>query len=106
MKLIFYSGDMPVKVEADVLCTRIEDSHRIKRSREMKAFLREVKKAMPSTFAVNRISEKAQIREWRAHNLLYALGIEKERTGSVDLDYEKPSRRICYFILSCLYPHS
>lgn len=105
MELIFYSGTIPFTVEANVLCTHIKDSHRIKKSSDMKAFLREVKEAMPSTFAVNRISEKAQIREWRAHNLLYGLGIEKERTGSVDLDYEKPSRRICYFILSCLYPH-
>ena len=27
-------------------------------------------------------------REWAAHNLAYALGINRERTASVDLDYE------------------
>ena len=27
-------------------------------------------------------------REWAAHNLAYALGINREKTASVDLDYE------------------
>ena len=28
------------------------------------------------------------IREWAAHNLAYAIGIRREKTESVDLDYE------------------
>lgn len=49
-------------------------------------------------------SKKSMLREWKAHNLLYNLGYEKERTGSIDLDQnESFSRRIGYFILSLFY---
>lgn len=32
-------------------------------------------------------SDKSIIREWCVHNALYALGIARERTKDVDLDY-------------------
>lgn len=42
--------------------------------------------------------------EWRAHNLLYSMGIEKERTRSVDLSInESWYKKIGYFILSLFY---
>ena len=44
------------------------------------------------------------IREWKAHNVLYRWGYEKERTGSVDLDQnESRRRRFAYFFLSWLF---
>lgn len=49
-------------------------------------------------------SKKSILREWKAHNLLYNLGYEKEKTRSIDLDQnESYSRRIGYFILSLFY---
>lgn len=49
-------------------------------------------------------TKESLIREWRAHNVLYRWGYEKERTGSVDLDqHESRFRRFCYFFLSWLY---
>lgn len=44
---------------------------------------------------------KSQVNEWLAHNLLYNLGIERERTGTIDI-YQNESliRRIGYAILS------
>lgn len=40
-------------------------------------------------------------REWKAHNILYKLGLFKSHTKDTDLNIdEKLSRRICYFIIS------
>lgn len=91
--------------EASETDTWIEGSYRIKRRRDMKATLRGIRDATGWGCMVWKRSLTSQIREWRAHNLLHALGYERERTGSVDLDCEGPWRRVAYFILSCLYPH-
>ena len=49
-------------------------------------------------------TKKSLIREWKAHNVLYRWGYEKERTGSVDLDQnESRGRRIAYFFLSWFF---
>jgi hypothetical protein len=49
-------------------------------------------------------SKESLLREWKAHNILYRWGYEKERTGSVDFSqYESRIRRIGYLILSILY---
>lgn len=45
------------------------------------------------------------INEWRAHNLLYSLGLFKSRTKDVDLNNIKWYYNIPYCILSFLYPH-
>ena len=45
-------------------------------------------------------SIKSYVREWRAHNRLYALGIFRSRTKDVDLNVnEKWYRRLGYFFL-------
>lgn len=45
-------------------------------------------------------SLKSYVREWRAHNRLYKLGLFKDRTKDVDLNvHEKWYRRLGYFIL-------
>lgn len=42
-------------------------------------------------------------REWKAHNILYKLGLFRDHTRDTDLNIdEKPSRRICYFIISLI----
>lgn len=44
---------------------------------------------------------KSEYREWRAHNVLYKLGIARDRTRSVDIDKNEPKwRRFIYAILS------
>ena len=42
-------------------------------------------------------------REWMAHNLLYFLGYQVERTRDVDLNDEPRSRRMAYFWIAALY---
>lgn len=91
--------------------THIEDSYRIKTRRDMRTVLEYIRlrtlsiKPLPVEPMVLRRSLASQIREWRAHNLLYALGIERERTGSVDLNEERPAVRTLYAVLSVLYPY-
>lgn len=43
----------------------------------------------------------SEYREWRAHNVLYRLGIARARTGSVNIDQnESRLRRFGYAVLS------
>ena len=49
-------------------------------------------------------SVQSWIREWKAHNLLFKLGIEPARTRDVDLNEDETIiRRVGYFLLSLLY---
>jgi hypothetical protein len=42
--------------------------------------------------------------EWKAHNLLFAWGVEPSRTKDVDLNEDETSlKRFGYFVLSKLY---
>lgn len=60
-------------------------------SEEYKSFLRA---------GFNR-TPRSQINEWAAHNVLYRLGFQKHRTGSVDINQNEPTwRKILYAILS------
>ena len=46
-------------------------------------------------------SNESWFTEWRAHNVLYKAGIQKERTGSVDLNEDEGKFRLfCYKILA------
>lgn len=46
-------------------------------------------------------TRESQFREWKAHNLLYRLGIMRERTGCVHIDQNEPKwRRAVYAFLS------
>ena len=49
-------------------------------------------------------SADSWIREWKAHNLLFKLGIEPARTRDVDLNEDETTiRKVGYFLLSLLY---
>lgn len=84
--------------------THIEDSYRIKSKKDMRNVLELIRLQTDGRgLAINRLSLRRQVREWRAHNLLYALGIARKRTKDVDLNYESWWRRVCYFVLSLMY---
>lgn len=85
--------------------TNISGSHRIKSVKGMKELLLDVRGSVSSPmFAIRQRTMAGMIIEWRAHNLLYALGILRDMTGSVDLNSDvKPLCKIGYFVLSMLY---
>lgn len=63
----------------------IEDSYLIEK-RLFSRRLNSIKAIHPNSDVWKR-SMKSLEREWAVHNALYSLGIEKERTRSVDLNY-------------------
>lgn len=106
---IIYSSQV-VTAEISKFNTHIEGSHRFKSRRDMEQILHTFRietfgRKEAYLLAINRIGKNTQIREWRAHNLLYALGIARKRTESVDLNDNKWYCKTAYFILSCLYWH-
>lgn len=85
--------------------TQILNSYKIKSIKDMKSVLLYIRKQYPlSVFAHNQRSMFSLINEWRAHNLLYKLGIAKERTKHVDLNLGNTSLMdLGYFLLSIFY---
>lgn len=85
--------------------TRIYNSYQIKKIKDMKNILLYIREKYPTqVLSHNQRSLFGMINEWRAHNLLYKLGIARERTKHVDLNLgDTIPRRVGYFFLSLLY---
>lgn len=72
----------------------------------MKSVLQKIRIEAFKDSAVHKRGISDMIHEWRAHNLLYTLGIKRSRTGTVDLDLKEPTwRKIAYYVLSPFYLH-
>ena len=78
----------------------ILDSYKVKRLKYMREVIDWVK---TYDTTVGKRSWISIVSEWRAHNLLYWLGIEKDRTAHCDLNSESSIRRVLYFIGSLMY---
>lgn len=88
--------------------TNINYSYDIKHIKDMRNCLKYCKDYLLSkninNYAIYKRSIFSMINEWRAHNLLYSLNIQKNRTRHVDLEYPiKWYKQVAYFILSCFY---
>lgn len=83
--------------------THIENSYLVKSRKDMKDILYQIELNSQFNDAIRHIPMATMVREWRAHNLLYALGIARARTKDVDLNFESWWRRIGYFVLSLMY---
>lgn len=103
MKVTEYYKDFVIEAEISLDNTHIENSYKVKKSKDMRSILERLKVYSNSADALNKISINTMIHEWRAHNLLYALGICRDRTKDVDLNYNNVLIKIAYFILSCMY---
>ena len=85
-------------------CLHINNSYLMKSRDEIKTFLHYIHtldgyKELQSA-GYTRTFE-SEYKEWKAHNFLYNIGFQRERTGSVDIDQNEPRwRRIIYAILS------
>mgnify|MGYP003296888632 CR=1 FL=1 len=91
-------------ISFDELNIHIEDSYQVKTKKEMEAILWIVEGASFNRGISYARKRASWIREWKAHNLLYKLGLFKSRTKSVDLnENESWFKRLGYFILSIFY---
>ena len=80
----------------------IYNSYKIKKYKHMKEVVEWIKEYCHLTSVTDR-SDFSLIAEWRAHNLLYWLGYERDRTMHCDLNNEQWYRKIGYFFLSLIY---
>lgn len=84
----------------------IENSHDVELPIIMDEILTLLRKEVDDTgittdTPLNHRSNKSMIREWIAHNNLYILGYEVERTKNVDLNYpQKWYVKVAYWLLS------
>lgn len=102
-KRIFYNGEQ-VNVGVYIDNTHIEDSYKIKRIKDMRNVLELIRNTCSNeTLLIHKLKLSTQIHEWRAHNLLYALNIQRKRTKDVDINNNPWYIRCAYFVLSCLY---
>lgn len=76
----------------------IEDSAQI-RKREFGPVLDKIAGLCPSCLVIKRRSRYSLKCEWAVHNLLYNLGVYRERTRDVDLDYPSDQPEWLYKLL-------
>lgn len=81
----------------------IHNSFVVKHIRDMRAILKKIRLSAPDSIVAHR-SLFGLINEWRGHNIAYALGIYRDRSGSVDLDHNPWYLSLMYGIASFLYP--
>ena len=86
-------------------CTSIIDSYRLKYKSDMYLFLNDLKCAnTKKELALNQRETKDMVNEWAVHNLFYNIGILKDRTRSVDLNYPQSKlMKMLYSIISLFY---
>lgn len=105
-KLIIDYEDLIIKVNASEDNTTILDSYRISSPSDMKSILIRIIIRTPETYAIHKRGVRGMIREWRVHNMLYSLGILKNRVKDVDLNIGQPWYiKTMYFVLSPFYLH-
>ena len=86
--------------------TSITDSYRIRGINDMVNVLKKIRNTCDDSYAIHKRSIFGMVNEWRVHNLLYSLGILRDRVGSVDLNTNQPWYvKLLYTILSPFYFH-
>lgn len=103
-KIIIRHKEFTLKVHISEDCTTIYDSYQVKIPLDMKSIIYHIKKKASEEMAINKRNTFSMIGEWRTHNLLYALGIMRSRTGSVDLNTNQPWYiKVLYAVISPFY---
>ena len=82
----------------------IVDSYKIKKKADMNEIVKLIRaEATKKGFKYKR-SNSSWVTEWRAHNYMYEKGIERARTGSVDLnENESRLKLLSYSTMSARY---
>lgn len=105
-KIIVRHKDFTLKVHISEDCTTIYDSYQVKSPRDMESIIYYIKAEVSDEMAINKRNISSMIYEWRTHNLLYTLGIMRDRVKSVDLNIGQPWYvKALYTIISPFYFH-
>lgn len=89
---------MEYKVSNDNI--HITDSYKITDADDMYSVLDSIRFAHPNCRVFKKRGYESMIREWKSHNRLYRLGLWKEHTKDVDLNWpQKWYEKVIYFIL-------
>lgn len=104
--ILEYKGTR-LKVKSSRNNTCIYDSYKVKDIDSMQDLLYAVRgEVSDKKAAIYKRGIWSMIHEWRAHNLLYSLGIKRDRTKDVDLNVNQPWYiKVAYSVLSIFYPH-
>ena len=103
-KIIIRYKDFTLKVHLSKDNTTILDSYKVSSPKDMKSIIYHIKEQVTDDIAINIRSVSSMIYEWRTHNLLYSLGILRDRVKDVDLNTGQPWYiKALYFILSPFY---
>lgn len=78
----------------------IENSYKV-RKKEMYVALTAIYLESPNSNVWRRTDSSLRM-EWVVHNFLHSIGLWKDRTGSVDLDYPCDKPEWIYKVLGCL----
>jgi len=80
----------------------IHDSYKIKKETGMNFIIDRILDLDDSILKTR--SRKSMIREWKAHNICYNLGLFKKSAQHTDIEAKQSLfHKICYFILSLFY---
>lgn len=83
--------------------TSIVDSYKIRDIKGMSYILKELRKVVDNSFAINKRSLFGMICEWGSHNLFYILNIKRERTKTVDLNMGQSVFTTCAYTLLFIF---
>lgn len=87
--MFLYYNDIELEISASKNNIHINNSFKIKGRKNIMCVIKQIKEIFPNHL-VSSISDSLLVNEWACHNMCYRLGIYKERTRDVDLDYGKP----------------
>ena len=106
-RLIIKHKGTDLKIKSSRNNTCISDSYKIKNIESMQDLLYLIRgEIKDKKAAIHKRGIWSMTHEWRAHNLLYSLGIKRDRTKDVDLDINQPWYiKVAYSVLSIFYPH-
>lgn len=90
-----------VKLQISPDNVMIVDSYKITRLKYMLDVINYIKTL--NNTAISKRKTLSMLSEWRAHNLLYWMGIKREQTMHCDLNFENSFKKFLYMILSIFY---
>ena len=105
-RIIIEYKNLILKVNISKEDTCILDSYKVRNIKDMSDIIYGIRSHATKDMAVFSRSISSMIAEWRVHNLLYELNIQRDRTKDVNLNSNQPWYiKAIYYIISPFYLH-